>query len=229
VKSGFKNAGLAAKTTTNAKSKGFSNSFKVGQHLGSHKMAYGAGAGLATGAAGGAVAQNQFGKSASFADEIRESLSKALGDAERDEVISKAMERVEALSESLEVAEEIAKSERDLRLTREYVEVAKAYNIPVDPTDLGPVLMRMAEVMDDADLEVVHKALSSAGSMIFDEVGYIGGGDNIDVLSQVDSIIDGAIQKNAEGANISKAEAMADFFAQNPAAYDEYLADKRGF
>jgi hypothetical protein len=224
-KSGFKNPGLKAP----GKGPGFKGSFKAGQNVGNHKMAYGGAAGLATGVAGGAVAQKEFGKSASFADEIRESLSKALGDAERDEVISKAMERVENLSKSLEVAEEIAKSERDLRLTREYVEVAKSYNIPVDPTDLGPVLMRMAEVLDDSDLEVVHKALSSAGSMIFEEVGYIGGGDNVDVMSQVESVIDGAIQKNAEGANISKAEAMADFFAQNPAAYDEYLADKRGF
>lgn len=228
-KGGFKNPSLAPKASGNSAAKGFKSTFNAGQHVGAHKAAYAGGSALVTGAAGGAVAQNQFGKSASFADEIRESLSKALGDAERDEVISKAMEQVQVLSESLQVAEEIAKSERDLRLTREYIEVAKAYNVPVDANDLGPVLMRMAEVLPDEDLAVIHKALSSAGEMIFDEIGYIGGGDNVDVLSQVDNIIDGAIQKNAEGANISKAEAMADFFASNPAAYDEYLADKRGF
>lgn len=211
-------------------SKGGQAGQTAGAFLNRNKKAIGIGAGAATaGAAGGVMGQKQFGKAESFADEIRESLSKALGDAERDEVISKAMERVETLSKSLEVAEEIAKSERDLRLTREYVEVAKSYNVPVEPTELGPVLMRMAEVLPDEDLAVIHKALSAAGELILDEIGYLGGGDNADVMSQVEGIIDGSIQKNAEGANISKAEAMADFFAQNPAAYDEYLADKRGF
>ena len=216
--------------STQSAGSGVSRARTAGAFVGRNKKAIGATtAGTAVGAAGGAMGQKEFGKSTSFADEIRESLSKALGDAERDEVISKAMERVETLSKSLEIAEEIAKSERDLRLTREYVEVAKSYNVPVEPTELGPVLMRMAEVLPDEDLAVIHKALSAAGELILDEIGYLGGGDNVDVMQQVEAVIDGAIQKNAEGANISKAEAMADFFAQNPAAYDEYLADKRGF
>ncbi len=216
--------------STKSAGSGVSTARKAGAAIGNNKKAIGIGAGATTaGVAGGVMGQKQFGKAESFADEIRESLSKALGDAERDEVISKAMERVETLSKSLEVAEEIAKSERDLRLTREYVEVAKSYNVPVEPTELGPVLMRMAEVLPDEDLAVIHKALSAAGELILDEIGYLGGGDNADVMQQVEAVIDGSIQKNAEGANISKAEAMADFFAQNPAAYDEYLADKRGF
>ena len=45
----------------------------------------------------------------SLADEIREDLAKAAGDAERDEVLSKAMEEVDALRDQLNQAELIAK------------------------------------------------------------------------------------------------------------------------
>lgn len=161
----------------------------------------------------------------SFADEVREELSKAFTDIERDDVISKAMERVSMLEQRAAEAEAIAKSERDLRLTGEYVEVAKNYNLPVDPTVLGPVLMRMADTMSYEDCSVIHKALTSAGAALFEEVGYIGGGDNVDVMSQIDSYIEQGISKS-EG-NVSKAEAMEQFFATNPSAYDEYVAERR--
>jgi hypothetical protein len=160
----------------------------------------------------------------SFADEIKDELSKAFTGIERDEVIAKALGQVEVLSKRLEQAEVIAKSERDLRLTGEYVEVAKSYNVPVDPTVLGPVLMRMADTMSFDDCSVIHKALTSAGAALFDEVGFIGGADNQDVMSQVDAILDGEIAKSAE--SISKAAAVEDYFAKNPDAYNQYRADQ---
>lgn len=163
----------------------------------------------------------------SLADEIREDLSKAAGDYERDEIISKAMAQVDELRSALNNAETIAKSERDLRLTSEYVEVAKGYNIPVDPNEMGPVLLRMAETMSDHDCAIIHKALTASGAALFDEIGYVGGGESADPLSMVDDYLDGEIRKS--GADISKAEAMSDFFAFNPSAYDEYLASRRGF
>jgi len=161
----------------------------------------------------------------SFADDVREELSKAFSDIERDEVISKAMERVDYLERRAAEAEAIAKSERDLRLLGEYVEVAKSYNVPVDPMDLGPVIMRMSESMSYEDCSVIHKALSSAGAALFDEVGYIGGGDNPDIMQRVDAFLEEGISKS--DTNISKAAATEDFFASNPAAYDEYLSELR--
>lgn len=155
-------------------------------------------------------------------DAFRSELSKSLTDIERDEVISKAFGRVAELEEQLATATEIAKAEQSIRLTREYVEVAKGYNIPTDPNTLGPVLMRMAETMSDADCAVIHKALSGAGNALFQEVGFIGGGDNVDVMSQVDAAIDAAISKS--GSKVDKSQAVAEFFEQNPDAYDEYLA-----
>ncbi len=155
-------------------------------------------------------------------DAFRSELSKSITDIERDEVISKAFGRVAELEEQLSKATEIAKAEQSIRLTREYVEVAKGYNIPTDPNTLGPVLMRMAETMSDADCAVIHKALSGAGNALFQEVGFIGGGDNVDVMSQVDAAIDAAISKS--GGKVDRSEAVAEFFEQNPDAYDEYLA-----
>lgn len=155
-------------------------------------------------------------------DAFRSELSKSITDIERDEVISKAFGRVAELEEQLAAATEIAKAEQNIRLTREYVEVAKGYNIPTDPNTLGPVLMRMAETMSDADCAVIHKALSGAGNALFQEVGFIGGGDNVDVMSQVDAAIDAAISKS--GKSVDRSMAVAEFFEQNPDAYDEYLA-----
>jgi hypothetical protein len=160
------------------------------------------------------------------ADIFRTELSKAVTDIERDEVVSKAFGTISSLERELQETREIAKAEQNIRLTREYVEVAKSYNIPTSPEVLAPVLMRMAETMSDADCSVIHKALSGAGSALFAEIGYIGGGDNADVMSQVDAAIEASISKS--GATISKAEATAEFFERNPEAYDEYLADKAG-
>lgn len=156
---------------------------------------------------------------------LREELSKSFG-VGRDETIAKALRATQEAESRAARAEEIAKAERDLRLTREYVEVAKGYNIPVDPDELGPVLMRMAESMTDEDCAVVHKALSGAGEALFAEVGFIGGGDNVDVMSQVDAALDEAISK-ADG-KVSKAAAMEEYFLAHPEAYDEYVATQGG-
>jgi hypothetical protein len=161
----------------------------------------------------------------SFADEVREELSKAFTDIDRDEIVAKALGKVDVLSKRLEQAEVIAKSERDLRLLGEYTEVAKSYNVPIDPSDLAPVLMRMADTMSYDDCAVIHKALTSAGAALFDEVGFIGGGDNNDVMAQVSAFLDQDVSKS--DSSVSKSAAMSEFFSNNPAAYDEYLADMR--
>lgn len=160
-----------------------------------------------------------------FADELRTELSKALTDVERDEVVSKAFGRVAELESELQDTRRIAKSEQTIRLEREYVEVAKGYNIPANPGELGPVLMRMAETMSDSDCRVIHKALTTAGSTIFDEVGLIGGGDNADPMAQVDAAIEASIAKS--GANISKAEATEAYFLAHPEAYDAFLLEQK--
>jgi hypothetical protein len=187
--------------------------FKTGAHFGRNKGKYAAGAAGFAAGAGGATVLNK-----SFADEVREELSKAATDRDRDEIISKALEAVEEANKATDEAWQIAKSERDLRLTREYTEVAKGYNVPVDENELGPVLMRMAETMDDADCAIIHKALSAAGEALYAEVGFVGGADNKDVYSAVSEIV-------AKGDSGVTAEAISKFFDENPSAYDDYLAE----
>lgn len=162
---------------------------------------------------------------ASFSESVMEELSKAFSDEDRDKVIAKALGRVEELEKRYSEAEKIAKSERDLRLTREYISKAAEYNLPVDPQELGPVLYRMAESMSYEDCAVIAKCLESTGEILFQEVGYQGGGDNNDVMSVVEAHANEVLSKSAD---VSKAATISGLFDNTPEAYDEYLASQRG-
>ena len=160
---------------------------------------------------------------ADFTKQVLDELSKAFSDDDRDKVIAKALGRVQELETKQAEYVQIAKAERDLRLTREYISKAAEYNLPVDAEELGPVLYRMAEAMSYEDCAVIAKCLETAGEVIFEEMGYIGGGDNGDVLDEV----------VAHAATISKSDhpSAVDIngvFDSNPEAYDEYLSAQRG-
>lgn len=159
----------------------------------------------------------------SLADQVKSDLSKALSEIERDDAISKAAEAISKAEQRVINAERIAKAERDLRLTREYIAKAADYNVPIAPEELGPVLMRAAELLPDADCAVLHKALSSAGEMLFSEAGYTGQADNDDPMARIEAELQGQVAKGA-GEQLSKAEAVTAYFANNPGAYDEYVA-----
>lgn len=159
----------------------------------------------------------------SLADRVREDLSKALSDIERDEVITKALDEVSKAEQRAAEAESIAKAERELRLTREYVAKAAEYNVGIHPDVLGPVLMRAAETLSYEDCSVIAKALEAASAAMFDEVGFAGAADNNDVLSYVNSLAEESVAKGAGSMHA----AVADIFANDPRAYDEYLAARR--
>lgn len=162
----------------------------------------------------------------SFAEEIRVELSKALTDKDRDEVIAKALGKIEDIAKRAEDAEKAAEAERQLRLEREYTEIAKSYSVPVAPETLGPVLMRVAETLSVEDQKVIQKCLEAASDAteeLFEEIGKRGGGDNSDIFTQVEAAVDEVISKT----NLSREEAIAQVFNENPEAYDNYLAEKR--
>jgi hypothetical protein len=168
--------------------------------------------------------QQRPAKAGSFTSTVMEELSKAFSDEDRDKVIAKALGRVEELEVQQQKAELIAKSERDLRLTREYISKAAEYNLPVAPDELGPVLYRMAETMSYDDCAVIAKCLETAGEIIFEETGYTGGGDNVDVYSQVEQH---AYDTFGKAEDFNEVTAINKVFDQNPDAYDEYLAAQR--
>jgi hypothetical protein len=199
--------------------------FRVGAGLNTQKkkpLGAGGGAMPQRPKLGGAVARPTVAKS--FSEQVLEELSKAYTDEDRDAVLSKAFAEVDAYKLQAAQAEQIAKSERDLRLTNEYISKAEEYNVPVDPRELGPVLYRMAETMSYEDCSVIHKCLEAAGQAIFEEVGFIGGGDNVDVLDQVSAQAQELVGKSA---GTSAEDAWGSVFDSNPAAYDEYLAQSR--
>jgi len=160
----------------------------------------------------------------SMVDRVRQDLSKALTDIERDQIVSKAADEISKANARADEATMIAKSERDLRLTREYISKAADYNVGVHPTELGPVLMRMAETMSYEDCAVIAKALDSASDAAFREVGYAGGADNNDVFAAAQAAADEIVGKSANG--VSKAATIAQVFEENPNAYDEYLSSR---
>lgn len=173
------------------------------------------------------------GKSAFFADDevyasIRDDLSKAVNEEGRSQVLSKAFrslsKRAEEAEYRLQVAEDVAKSERDLRLEREYISKAAEYNVPIDAEDLGPVLMRAAESLSYDDCAVIHKALCAAGEMLYTEAGFDGIGAVDDPMAQIDAFLDERVHK---GDGYTRAGAMTDFFDQNPEAYDALRAERR--
>jgi len=163
-------------------------------------------------------------KAGGFTASVMEELSKAFSDKERDEVIAKALGRVEEIETKYEEVAKAAQAERDLRLTREYVSKAAEYNLPVSPDELGPVLYRMAETMSYDDCAVIAKCLETAGEILFEEAGYQGGGDNSDIYSQVEQH---AYDTFGKAEDYNQVTAINKVFDDNPDAYDEYLAAQR--
>jgi hypothetical protein len=158
--------------------------------------------------------------------DVREALSKAVDTDDQNAVLSKAFgtlsKRAEIAERRLVQAEQIAKAERDLRLEREYISKAAEYNVPVDPTELGPVLMRATEALSYEDCAVIHKALCSAGEMLFTEAGYDGRAIAEDPMAEIEALVEGQVAKG----DVSKAGALTAFFDDNPGAYDAYRAER---
>jgi hypothetical protein len=168
--------------------------------------------------------EKQAPQAGSFTESVLEELSKAFSDKDRDEVIAKALGRVEEIEARYEQVAKAAQAERDLRLTREYISKAAEYNLPVAPDELGPVLYRMAETMSYDDCAVIAKCLETAGQILFEETGYQGGGDNADIYSQVEKH---AYDTFGKAEDFSPTTAINKVFDDNPDAYDEYLAAQR--
>lgn len=110
------------------------------------------------------------------------------------ESVSKA--DYEALQKRLADAEAIAKGERDLRVTREFIEKARGYDVlPIAADQLGPILKRAADnALTDADRSEIDRVLKAANELIrkgnaFGETGRRGGEsesatDRINTLAQ---------------------------------------------
>jgi hypothetical protein len=160
----------------------------------------------------------------SFGDDVMEAISKAVNDDERTSIISKAFAQqqyeLEIAKAQAEEAQMRADAEHDARVTEAFIAKAEEFNLPVAPTVLGPILKKMTTVLDDQELDIIEKVFTSAGDMIYDEIGYVGGGDNASVMDQVNM--------TANDGDISPEQAAVAMFESNPEAYDAYLAEQNG-
>lgn len=174
---------------------------------------------------------NPFGKSAEMDDDevtFLQELAKNLEDEDTREAVNKALEAVSKAEARAEEAETIAKAERDHRLTQEYIAKAKTYvNLPVDPSEFGPVLKRLHETMPDEDVELLTKALSSSNELvastgIFSEIGKQGGAGGYEVISKVDAKAKEMVEKSTD---MTLEQARAKVLEDSPDLYDEYLQE----
>jgi len=177
------------------------------------------GAGAAGAAAGYETAKKSLG------DHVLEELSKAVTEDDRADIIAKALDQVEiAKSEAAQVRKELD-DERDLRLETEFISKADEYNLPVDPSEFGPVLKRLVERMDEDDLEILDQVFKSAGDLLYQEYGHVGGGSNSSIIDSVDALAGEMVTK--AGGGFTTAEAQVALFEANPEAYDAYIQEGR--
>ena len=184
------------------------------------RIAAGVGVG-AVGTAGAGYGVSRWNDGKSLGDSVIEELSKAVTDADRDEVIAKAMDEVEIYKAQAAEALAWAEQEHDVRVTDAFISKAAEYNLPVSPEVLGPILKSIAEVLDEEELDVLDALLSAVGDALYDEIGYVGESSNSSVMDQVDSMAGEYVGKS----DFSHAQMTTAMFEANPAAYDAYLSE----
>lgn len=191
------------------------------RYVGQNKLAFAAGGagagGLGAGYAGGRVKK-------SAGQRFLEDISKAVSDEDRDQLISKVFDEYEDISKRNDLLEDVVVRLVDEREAEEYTEVAKGYGLGSED-ELGGLLQRAANSMDPEDVRLIDRLLQGAGEMskaLYVEQGIGGYGDS-DVLEQVYALAGEGIAKSDLG--MSAEQAVTAIFDNNPAAYEEYLAE----
>lgn len=194
---------------------------RAGAHVGRNKNAY-----IAAGAAGTTEnARSRFRKSEpSLGEQVLSELSKALTDGDRDQVISKAMDRVAQAEEAAQVAISKAAALEAEQEFGQYVELAKSYELPVDAEELGGILMTVSKALAPEQLDTLERLLLTAASAIdFEERGSAGYSP---LMSYVGEHADQIVTKSA--GDVTPEQATVALFTANDEAYLDYLSEQRG-
>lgn len=181
--------------------------------------------GLGAGALGGAGVG--YGVHKSLGSQVLEELSKALNDDDRDQVFAKAADRFDEIAERNAQLEELVVGLYDDRDAEGYSELAKGYELPVDPDEIGAIMFRASQVLPETDMATLDRVFSSVGEIskaAFTEIGY-GGNFESDALAQVFAVANEAVSKSDNG--MSHEQAVTAMFSANPDAYDQYEAEAR--
>lgn len=174
---------------------------------------------------GGAYMVGRKNVEKSLGDSVLEQLSKAVTEADREQIIAKALDEVEiAKAEAIAAQEELAYLQ-DERVTEAFIAKAAEYNLPVSPEVFGPILKAAATVLDEEQLDILDHVLTAAGEAMYEEIGFTGGGAN-SVFDQVTGFASEMVTKSAGDFTIEQASTA--MFAANPEAYDAYIAEQNG-
>lgn len=96
-----------------------------------------------------------------LAPEVREALEKA------EQREKEANERIAKAEKDASDAAELAKAERDTRLTREFVAKAQTYTaLPVNAEEFGPVLKSVSEKLTKEEAEAIDTLLKAANEQV---------------------------------------------------------------
>ena len=188
---------------------------------GRRAIKYGAGGAALVGAGGLGYASKSLG------DEVMESLSKALTDDDRSEVIANAMDYMESVAKSHDQLQDMVDSLLEDRETDGYVQLAKSYELPADPEEIAGLLFRASQYLPEGDMATLDRMFSSVSDIAksgYEEIGYAGGYES-DALAQVYAAAGEVVSKS--GAQMTQEQAVTALFDANPAAYDMYEAEQR--
>lgn len=186
-------------------------------HVGRNKNAYIVGASAGT-------EENVRGRmSKSLGEQVLTDLSKALTDGDRDQVISKMADRLSEAEEVAKAAQEHAAFLQDQAEFAQYVDIAKSFELPVDPEDLGSILQEVSKVLSNEQLETLERIFNTAAAAIsFDEEGSQGYSPTMDY-------VEGAAMElvGKSAGEISPEQATTALYSANDDAYLAYLSENQ--
>jgi hypothetical protein len=163
------------------------------------------------------------GASKSLGAEVLEELSKALTDSDRDKVIAKAADRISKAERDAQRAISKAQALEAQAELNEFTEIAKSYELPVDPTELGEILQAVSKVLDPDQLDLLDRVLTTAGAAVnTDELGVAGYAPSY-AMDEVSARAQELVGKN----DLTPEQATVALFESNPEAYDQYLYETR--
>jgi len=173
--------------------------------------------------AGGMYAYDKRNVKKSLGDVLIEELSKS-DQADRQLDMAGALgDEIEKAQQQAAAAIDYAEQLHEERALEAFVSKAAEYNLPVDAYVLGEILKSASQVLDREQLDVLDELFTAIGDDLYDELGAVGGGDNSDILAQVDAYADELVGKSQGG--VSQAEASTMLFEANPEAYELYLQE----
>lgn len=157
-------------------------------------------------------------------------LSKAMTQDGRDEVVAKALGRMEEIEKRNNDLTRVVSELVDANARRDFTEIAKGYEMPFEADDLGGLLQRLSKSLSPQDMAAVDQILTAGSEFAKQaallEIGYAGGQPST-VYDEVAGAAADVVAKS--GGGLSFDQAAVAFFDANPDAYDQYESEQRDY